>query len=347
MTGKEARKREAERKRREAEKKASEQFNALVLETNKVVITKRKNNGPGGPSGPAVCEYFKRGLCQRGKKCKYSHDLSTTRVAKKKAIYEEEEDPEKNETMADWDEAKLREVVNKKHGGATTTKIICKHFLKALETNKYGWFWICPGGGKECKYRHALPPGFVLPSVAKAQKEDEDEGPSLEEIIEEERKKIVDGTPVTPETFAAWKERKSADAVAKVEQSRAEKLAAFAAGKTEGLTGRELFEFNPDSFVDDANGVDFSVREDRSLIPPASSTSTATSTTSSTTTTTATTTTVADDANANATPSTDAATATTDSQEGQPDGAAPAVQASLFAAEDLDDLDSDSDDDDE
>merc|ERR1711916_410675 len=139
--------------------------------------------------------------------------------------------------------------------------------------------------------------------------------------------------------FAAWKERKSADAVAKVEQSRAEKLAAFAAGKTEGLTGRELFEFNPDSFVDDANGVDFSVREDRSLITPASSTST--------TTTTATTTTVADDANANATPSTDAATATTDSQEGQPDGAAPAVQASLFAAEDLDDLDSDSDDDDE
>merc|ERR1711916_242966 len=129
--------------------------------------------------------------------------------------------------------------------------------------------------------------------------EDEDEGPSLEEIIEEERKKIVDGTPVAPETFAAWKERKSADAVAKVEQSRAEKLAAFAAGKTEGLTGRELFEFNPDSFVDDANGVDFSVREDRSLITPASSTSTATSTPSTTTTTTATTTTVADDANAN------------------------------------------------
>merc|ERR1711916_150977 len=129
--------------------------------------------------------------------------------------------------------------------------------------------------------------------------EDEDEGPSLEEIIEEERKKIVDGTPVTPETFAAWKERKSADAVAKVEQSRAEKLAAFAAGKTEGLTGRELFEFNPDSFVDDANGVDFSVREDRSLITPASSTSTATTSPSTTTTTTATTTTVADDANAN------------------------------------------------
>merc|ERR1711916_145495 len=99
--------------------------------------------------------------------------------------------------------------------------------------------------------------------------------------------------------FAAWKERKSADAVAKVEQSRAEKLAAFAAGKTEGLTGRELFEFNPDSFVDDANGVDFSVREDRSLITPASSTSTATTSPSTTTTTTATTTTVADDANAN------------------------------------------------
>ena len=39
---------------------------------------------------------------------------------------------------------------------------ICKHFLDAVENNKYGWFWSCPEGGTNCKYRHALPPGFVL-----------------------------------------------------------------------------------------------------------------------------------------------------------------------------------------
>jgi hypothetical protein len=48
--------------------------------------------------------------------------------------------------MEDWDEDKLAEVINKKHGAekATTTDIICKHFLDAVENNKYGWFWECP-----------------------------------------------------------------------------------------------------------------------------------------------------------------------------------------------------------
>ena len=44
---------------------------------------------------------------------------------------------------------------------------ICKYFLDALESNKYGWFWACPNGGTECKYKHALPPGFTLKKVTK------------------------------------------------------------------------------------------------------------------------------------------------------------------------------------
>merc|ERR1719464_916497 len=59
----------------------------------------------------------------------------------------------------------LQKSLEKKHGNEktmTTTDIICKHFLEAVENSKYGWFWACPNGEKECKYRHALAQGFVL-----------------------------------------------------------------------------------------------------------------------------------------------------------------------------------------
>lgn len=61
---------------------------------------------------------------------------------------------------------------------------VCKYFLDAIENNKYGWFWVCPGGGDNCMYRHALPPGFVLKKDKK--KEEKDEEISLEELIENE-----------------------------------------------------------------------------------------------------------------------------------------------------------------
>ena len=51
------------------------------------------------------------------------------------------------------------------------TNIICKHFLEALEKQQYGWFWSCPNGGDTCKYRHALPPGYVLKRDKKAMDE--------------------------------------------------------------------------------------------------------------------------------------------------------------------------------
>ena len=42
------------------------------------------------------------------------------------------------------------------------TIITCKHFLDAVEDEKYGWRWVCPGGGNDCPYRHMLPEGYVL-----------------------------------------------------------------------------------------------------------------------------------------------------------------------------------------
>ena len=113
--------------------------------------------------------------------------------------------------MADWDEMKLQEVVNKKHGaeGLPSTAIICKFFLDAVENNKYGWFWECPNGGKNCHYRHALPPGFVL-KRDKKKMEDSQEKISLEDLIERERAALSSAnlTRVTLQTFLKWKQRK-------------------------------------------------------------------------------------------------------------------------------------------
>lgn len=61
---------------------------------------------------------------------------------------------------------------------------VCKYFLEAVEKNQYGWFWVCPNGGKDCHYRHALPPGYVLKSQMKALIEEESEKIPLEEEIE-------------------------------------------------------------------------------------------------------------------------------------------------------------------
>ena len=63
---------------------------------------------------------------------------------------------------------------------------VCKYFLEAVEKKQYGWFWVCPNGGKECHYRHALPPGYVLKSQMKELLEEESQKIAIEEEIENE-----------------------------------------------------------------------------------------------------------------------------------------------------------------
>ena len=49
--------------------------------------------------------------------------------------------------MDDWDEEMLRKVVLSKAGNPrTSTDIVCKYFIEAIETKKFGWFWECPNG---------------------------------------------------------------------------------------------------------------------------------------------------------------------------------------------------------
>eukprot|EP00983_Pelagomonas_calceolata_P093624 1157795-Pelagomonas_calceolata.AAC.6 len=47
-----------------------------------------------------------------------------------------------SQNMEDWDQAELERVVKEKHSKEkppNATNIICKYFLEAVETKKYGW----------------------------------------------------------------------------------------------------------------------------------------------------------------------------------------------------------------
>lgn len=212
-----------------------------------------------------LCLFFKQGHCEKGRKCKFSHDPNVERKAAKKDLYTDtrdekvdEEEKKQKDTMDDWDEEKLRSVVMSKHGNPrTTTDKVCKFFIEAVENQKYGWFWSCPNGGNKCMYKHSLPPGYVfLPlyvclvrntnNVSRfilktreqraAEKALRDKSPlntlTLEDWLDSERHKLTGTlTPVNEETFAKWKKERMD-----------KKAAEFQAQQAKEATGRTLFE---------------------------------------------------------------------------------------------------------
>ncbi|OJJ51102.1 hypothetical protein ASPZODRAFT_156074 [Penicilliopsis zonata CBS 506.65] len=234
----------AEKAKREAEKKAAEDAKRETAELFKPVQVQKVPFGVDPKT--VVCVFYKQGNCEKGKKCKFSHDLSVERKAAKRDLYTDsrdakaaEEEEKKKDTMEEWDEEKLRNVVLSKHGNPrTTTDKVCKYFIEAVENQKYGWFWVCPNGGDKCMYKHSLPPGFVLKTKEQraAEKALMDKSPlntlTLEDWLDSERHKLSGTlTPVTPETFAKWKKERL-DKKAAEEQAR----------KAKEATGRMLFE---------------------------------------------------------------------------------------------------------
>ena len=155
-----------------------------------------------------------------------------------------------------------------KHGNPkTTTDIVCKYFIAAVEDGKYGWFWTCPNGGDSCKYRHSLPAGFVLKTKEQRASEKAlmDKSPlktlTLEDYIESERHKLNGPfTPVTAETFAKWKQERTSKKQAEEEAAQAKEA-----------TGRAMFESgkwgsdDEDSSDDDAdrgaNGIEWDLAQ--------------------------------------------------------------------------------------
>lgn len=80
-----------------------------------------------------VCAFFKAGQCGKGDKCKFSHDLTVERKVEKRSLYVDMRD-EDGDTMENWNEEKLQQVVDTKHGAEKrlpTTEIvsIALHFV--------------------------------------------------------------------------------------------------------------------------------------------------------------------------------------------------------------------------
>ncbi|KAK7345614.1 hypothetical protein VNO77_16221 [Canavalia gladiata] len=241
------------KKKKEEEKAKEKELNDLF----KIAVSQPKVPVGVDPKS-IVCEFYKVGQCAKGFKCKFSHDLNVQRKGEKIDIYSDKRD---QETMEDWDQETLEKVVESKkteYNQNKPTDIVCKYFLDAVEKKQYGWFWVCPNGGKNCHYRHALPPGYVLKSQMKALLEEETEKISIEEEIENQRAKVTTSTPMTPELFLQWRKKKIEERDANLAAQQAERA------KNDRMSGRELFLSNASLFVDDAEAYDMYQREPES-----------------------------------------------------------------------------------
>jgi len=194
-----------------------------------------------------LCEYFKQGKCKKNFRCKFSHDLCIEqKVRQRKAAAAKE--AALNKTMDDMTQMELQDVIRRKlRKQDNQTDIVCNYFLDALEARHYGMRWKCPNGPL-CKYRHALPKGWKLkdPSATKESIVRE----SLEETLENMRKEFAhrtDLTPVTAETFAAWKLKRAQEteeeAQRKIIEATQKKVKLTKAQRQ--LSGRQLFEQTP------------------------------------------------------------------------------------------------------
>jgi hypothetical protein len=216
-----------------------------------------------GAKSKPICQFFKAGLCTKGKKCKYSHSIEEEKqepvISDKINLFKDQREEMfgNEDNIENWNQQKLEEAVNynaKKYSTPhNQTSIICKFFLTAVEKMTYGWFWKCPNG-YSCKFRHALPPGFKFKPKTKpgAGGPKVDSELMLIKEIDAQRDKLESGkcTPVTYEKFMKWVQKRRE----KKKKEREERIKKFL--KDRGLkikkfvTGKQLFEKNQGLFQD-------------------------------------------------------------------------------------------------
>lgn len=250
--------RQQENKEKKERKKAEEAAKRELEELFATTI-KQPRVPPGVDPKSIVCEFFRHGKCTKGTRCKFSHDLAVERKGPKVDLYSDKRDAEKeDDNMEEWDQETLEKAIAQKHASENKnrpTDIICKYFLDAVEKRQYGWFWQCPNG-KTCKYRHALPPGYVLKSQMKQLLEEEAANmTSVEEEIEEERAKVDAQTPITEEVFNKWKAELDVARKRKAEEQEEERQ------KSGKMTGREIFLSEGFVAADDASASESYARE--------------------------------------------------------------------------------------
>lgn len=235
-------------KKKEEKKKELEQKALLASLFKGVSNIQQTALREGEDPKSVLCAYFKAGVCEKGKKCKFSHDLALDGKAAKIDLYSDPRD--------------------KNGKDPTRTDITCQHFLEAVEKNLYGWLWECPNGGEKCVYTHALPPGYILQrdkkDLEKAALEDMEDELTLEEKIEEERAALPSTglTPVTLETFQDWKKRKAERKQKELEAKMKEEEKKGAKGKNI-MSGKALFKYDPTLFKDDEDAADEKIYEER------------------------------------------------------------------------------------
>ena len=89
------------------------------------------------------CAFFKQGLCKKGDKCKFSHDPAVEHKSAKRSIYSDAREGDEDDNMEDWDEDKLADVVNKKHGSEKTnqTDIVSQNIFLSFNSMSLSYFF--------------------------------------------------------------------------------------------------------------------------------------------------------------------------------------------------------------
>ncbi|KAF4747324.1 hypothetical protein FOZ62_018587 [Perkinsus olseni] len=78
------------------------------------------------------------------------------------------------------------------------------------------------------------------------------------------RSGLWSGTPVTLETFTAWKKKKQEEREAEEERKKQERIAQAKKEKRSVMSGRDLFTFDPTLFADDEDASSDSSDEEES-----------------------------------------------------------------------------------
>lgn len=182
--------------KRKLRKKEEEEKALLSSLYNDVNRLKDAEESDEEDPSTVVCPYYKQGICQKGKKCIYSHDLTLDRCEDIDLYVDQRTQLIMNaiggKELNSLTEEELNKAIGEKEREiikGCRSDIVCKFFLESVEKNKYGWNWTCPNNGDRCKYKHCLPPGYRLKRDGgnSAVEEQVD----IEERIDEQRNRLL------------------------------------------------------------------------------------------------------------------------------------------------------------